>query len=79
MFGMTSLPYVKDYAREIGNRLPFSHMGEITKSEKYIEAKQAFKAKPNITRAVGYSMGGSVALELQTDIRNYKLEPIVLQ
>ena len=79
MFGMTSLPYVKDYAKEIDNRLPFSHMGDLTKSEKYIEAEKVLKANPNITHAVGYSMGGSVALELQKYIRNYKLGPIQLQ
>jgi hypothetical protein len=65
MFGMTSLPYVKDYAKEIDSRLPFSHMGDLTKSEKYIEAEKVLKANPNITHAVGYSRGGSVALELQ--------------
>ena len=45
MFGMTSLPYVKDYAKEIDNRLPFSHMGDLTKSEKYIEAEKVLKGK----------------------------------
>jgi hypothetical protein len=72
MFGMTSLPYVKDYAKEIDNRLLFSHMGDLTKSEKYIEAEKVLKANPNITHAVGYSMGGSVALDVQKNIRNYK-------
>ena len=65
MFGMTSFPYVKYYAREIDNRLPFSHIGDLTKSEEYLEAEKVLKANPNITHAVGYSMGGSVALELQ--------------
>ena len=37
----------------------------LTKSEKYIESETVVEANPNITRAVGYSMGGSVALELQ--------------
>ena len=32
---------------------------------KYIEAEKVLKANPNITRVVGYSLGGSVALELQ--------------
>lgn len=65
MFGLNSLPYVKDYTRELDNHLPFSNMGDLTKSERYIEAEKVLKANPNITRAVGYSMGGSVALELQ--------------
>lgn len=65
MYGMTGIPYVRNYARAIDNQLPFSHMGDLTKSERYIEAEKVLKANPNITRAVGYSMGGSVALELQ--------------
>ena len=54
MFGMTSLPYVKDYAREIDNRLPFSHMGYLTKSEKYLEAEKSFKSncKYNACRGI---------------------------
>jgi len=43
MFGMTSLPYVKYYAKEIDNRLPFSHMGDLTKSEKHIEAEKVLR------------------------------------
>ena len=46
MFGMTSLPYVKDYAKEIDNRLPFSHMGDLTKSEKVYRSRKNFKGKP---------------------------------
>ena len=65
MFGLTSVPYIKDYARAIDDRLPFSHMGDLTKSQRYIEAEKVLKANPNIKRAVGYSLGGSVALELQ--------------
>jgi len=79
MFGLNSLPYVKYYTRELDNHLPFSNMGDLTKSERYIEAEKVLKANPNITRAVGYSMGGSVALELQTNIHNYRLEHTVLQ
>ena len=45
MFGMTSLPYVKDYAKEIDNRLPFSHMGDLTKSEKVYRSRKCFKGK----------------------------------
>ena len=65
MFGLTSVPYIKDYARAIDDRLPFSHMGDLTKSQRFIEAEKVLKAIPNIKRAVGYSLGGSVALELQ--------------
>ena len=54
-------------------------MGDLTKSERYIEAEKVRKSNPNITRAVGYSMGGSVALELQKNINNYRLEHTVLQ
>ena len=54
-------------------------MGDLTKSETYIEAEKVLKANPYITNAVGYSMAGSVALELQKSMRNYKLEPIQLQ
>ena len=52
-------------------------MGDLTKSQRYIEAEKVLKANPNIKRAVGYSLGGSVALELQKNIHNYKLEPIM--
>ena len=41
-------------------------MGDSTQSERFIKKqKKVSKAYPNITRVVGYSMGGSVALELQ--------------
>ena len=47
MFGLTSVPYIKDYARAIDDRLPFSHMGDLTKSQRYIEAEKVLKANPN--------------------------------
>ena len=34
MFGLTSLPYIKDFARVVDNSLPFSHMSDLTKSQR---------------------------------------------
>ncbi|MFM7979853.1 MAG: hypothetical protein ACKPKO_11110, partial [Candidatus Fonsibacter sp.] len=45
--------------------LPFGHIGDITKSERYIHVEKAFPANPNIKYVVGHSLGGSIALELQ--------------
>jgi len=45
--------------------LPCSHLGDLTKSERYINAEKASKANPNIERVVGHSLGGVVSLELQ--------------
>jgi pimeloyl-ACP methyl ester carboxylesterase len=39
--------------------------GDLRNAERYREAEKALKANPNITRVVGHSLGGSVALELQ--------------
>lgn len=47
-------------------KVPF--YGDLRNSTRYQEALQALKANPNIKRAVGHSLGGSVALELQ---KNY--------
>ncbi|MFM7981565.1 MAG: hypothetical protein ACKPKO_19825 [Candidatus Fonsibacter sp.] len=52
-------------AKQIYDNLHFSHLGVLTKSERYINAETALKANPNIERVVGHSLGGSVALELQ--------------
>ena len=45
--------------------LPFGHVGDLTKSERYINADKVLKAHPNIKLVVGHSLGGSVSLELQ--------------
>ncbi|MFM7977895.1 MAG: hypothetical protein ACKPKO_01155 [Candidatus Fonsibacter sp.] len=55
-------------AKQIDNDLPFSHLGHLTKSERYINAEKVLKANPNIERVVGHSLGGVVSLELQ---KNY--------
>ncbi|MFM7988686.1 MAG: hypothetical protein ACKPKO_56175, partial [Candidatus Fonsibacter sp.] len=45
--------------------LPFGKFGDITTSSRYINAEKTLKEHPNIKLAVGDSLGGSVALELQ--------------
>jgi len=45
-------------ANKIDDNLPFSHLGDMTKSERYINAEKALKANPNIERVVGHSLGG---------------------
>ena len=47
-------------------KVPF--WGSVTRATRYQQAEKALKANPNITRVVGHSLGGSVALELQ---KNY--------
>ena len=55
-----------------------SHLGETKHAERYQQAEKALKANPNITRVVGHSLGGSVALELQKIILTYKQQLMVL-
>ncbi|MFM7978559.1 MAG: hypothetical protein ACKPKO_04520, partial [Candidatus Fonsibacter sp.] len=43
-------------AKQIDDNLPFSHLGDLTKSERYISAEQVLKANPNIERVVGHSL-----------------------
>jgi homoserine acetyltransferase len=52
-------------AKKIDDNLPFSHLGDMTKSERYINAEKALKANPQIERVVGHSLGAMAALELQ--------------
>ena len=40
-------------------------MGDLTKSESYINVDKALKSHQHIRLVVGHSLGGSVALELQ--------------
>lgn len=63
IYGLNKLS--PNIANKINDNLPFSHLGDLTKSERYINAEKALKANPNIQRVVGHSLGGSVALELQ--------------
>ncbi|MFM7989252.1 MAG: hypothetical protein ACKPKO_59055, partial [Candidatus Fonsibacter sp.] len=58
----------QNIAKQIDDNLPFSHLGDLTKSERYINAEKALKSDPNIDRVVGHSLGGVVSLELQ---KNY--------
>ena len=59
-------------ANKIDNNLPFSHLGDLTKSERYINAEKALKSNPNIERVVGHSLGGVVSLELQKNYPHLK-------
>ena len=65
MFGMKAVPYIGDLARKVDDALPFGKFGDITTSSRYINAEKTLKEHPNIKLAVGDSLGGSVALELQ--------------
>ena len=47
-------------------KIPF--WGNTKNTTRYKEAEKALKANPNISRVIGHSLGGSVALELQ---KNY--------
>ena len=44
--------------------------GDLKNSERYQQADKALRANPNITRVVGHSLGGSVALELEKNSKN---------
>ena len=44
-------------------KVPF--WGDVRKSERYQQADRALKANPQVTRVVGHSLGGAVALEAQ--------------
>jgi len=44
-------------------KVPF--WGDVRKSERYQQADKALKANPKVTRVVGHSLGGAVALEAQ--------------
>ena len=52
---MTSLPYMWYYAHELDNYLPFNYMCDSTKSERYTEAENTFKATHQLKRVVGHS------------------------
>ena len=49
-------------------KVPF--YGDLRNAERYKQAEKALKANPNITKVVGHSLGGSVALELQKNYPN---------
>jgi hypothetical protein len=53
---------LKDVYDDI-TKIPF--FGTITDSTRYNQAKTALDLNPNITKIVGHSLGGSVALEFQ--------------
>ncbi|MFM7853398.1 MAG: hypothetical protein ACKO96_16135, partial [Flammeovirgaceae bacterium] len=63
---MKAVPYVGDLARKVDGALPFGRFGDISTSSRYITVEKALEEHPNIKLAVGDSLGGSVALELQT-------------
>ena len=52
-------------AQKVDNVLPFGSFGDLTTTSRYKAAEKALKDNPNIKRAVGDSLGGAVALELQ--------------
>ena len=45
---------------------PLGSFGDLTTTSRHKGAERALKYNPNIKRAVGDSLGGAVALELQT-------------
>ena len=55
----------KDWFDDV-TKVPF--WGDVRNATRYEQAEKALKANPNISRVVGHSLGGSVALELQ---KNY--------
>lgn len=60
---------LKDWFDDV-TKVPF--YGDLTQSTRYQQALKALKANPDITRVVGHSLGGSVALELQKQYPNLK-------
>ncbi|MFM7980469.1 MAG: hypothetical protein ACKPKO_14240, partial [Candidatus Fonsibacter sp.] len=62
---MKAVPYIGDLAKKVDDALPFGKFGDISTSSRYITAEKTLKEHPNIKLAVGDSLGGSVALELQ--------------
>ena len=73
MFGMKAAPYIGDLARKADTEVPFGSFGDITTTSRYKAAEKALTYNPNIERVVGDSLGGSVALELQTHHPELKL------
>ena len=67
--GLKATPHIANaassIAQKVDNVLPFGSFGDITTTSRYKAAEKALKDNPNITRAVGDSLGGAVALELQ--------------
>ena len=59
---------LKDVYDDI-TKIPF--FGTITDSTRYNQAKTALDLNPNITKIVGHSLGGSVALEFQKNNPKY--------
>ena len=62
---MRAIPYIGVLARNVDNVFPFGSFGDITTTSRDKAAEKALKESPHITRVVGDSLGGSVALELQ--------------
>ena len=73
MFGLKSVPYIGDLAKKVDNVLPCGSFGDSTTTSRYKAAETALTYNPNITRAVGDSLGGSVALELQKQHPKFKV------
>ena len=67
--GFKAAPHIANaassIAQKVDNVLPFGSFGDITTTSRFKAAEKALKNNPNITRAVGDSLGGAVALELQ--------------
>ena len=51
-------------------KIPF--YGDITQSTRYNQAKTALDANPNITKIIGHSLGGSIALQFQKDNNKFQ-------
>ena len=63
--GLSKVPSLNYISEKVDDALPFGHVGDLTKSERYINAEKVLKTHPHIRLVVGHSLGGSVALELQ--------------
>ena len=67
--GLKAAPHIanaaSNIAQKVDNVLPFGSFGDLTTTTRYKAAEKALKYNPNIQRAVGDSLGGAVALELQ--------------
>ena len=67
--GLKASPFVTHNISQVAQRIdwvmPFGTFGVVSSSSRYRAADKVFNDNPNIKRVVGYSFGGSVALELQ--------------
>ena len=67
--GLTEAPHIahaaSSIAQKVDNVLPFRSFGDLTSTSRFNAAEKALNNNPNIKTAVGDSLGGAVAMELQ--------------